>query len=50
VREGLGPNGEVLGEMRAMGIRPKFMEVLNSRGIFLPSSLFDPYRPKGPAA
>ncbi len=49
VREGLGPNGEVLGEMRPMGIRPKFMEVLNARGIHLPSSLFDPYRPKTPA-
>ncbi|WP_426169808.1 CpaF family protein [Sandarakinorhabdus sp. DWP1-3-1] len=50
VREGLGPNGEVLGEMRAMGIRPKFMEVLNARGIHLPSSLFDPYRAKTPPA
>ncbi|PZN93541.1 MAG: type II secretion system protein E [Alphaproteobacteria bacterium] len=50
VREGLGPNGEVLGEMRPMGIRPKFMEVLNARGINLPSSLFDPYRAKTPPA
>ena len=49
VREGLGPNGEVLGEMRPMGIRPKFMEVLNARGINLPSSLFDPYRQKPPS-
>ncbi len=49
VREGLGPNGEVLGEMRPMGVRPKFMEVLNARGIHLPSSLFDPYRAKTPS-
>ena len=44
VREGVDENGKVLGEMRAMGIRPKFMEVLNARGITLPASLFDPYR------
>jgi len=43
-REGIGENGKVLGEMRPMGIRPKFMEVLKARGIDLPSSLFDPYR------
>jgi pilus assembly protein CpaF len=44
VREGVDADGKVLGEMRAMGIRPKFMEVLNARGINLPASLFDPYR------
>jgi pilus assembly protein CpaF len=44
VREGVDADGKVLGEMRAMGIRPKFMEVLTARGINLPSSLFDPYR------
>jgi pilus assembly protein CpaF len=43
-REGIGENGKVLGEMRPMGIRPKFMEVLKARGIDLPSSLFDPYK------
>ncbi|GGE11151.1 type II/IV secretion system protein [Polymorphobacter glacialis] len=44
VREGVDENGKVLGEMRAMGVRPKFMEILNARGIHLPASLFDPYR------
>ena len=44
VREGIDADGKVLGEMRPMGIRPKFMEVLSARGINLPSSLFDPYR------
>ena len=44
VREGLDENGKVLGEMRPMGVRPKFMEVLNARGIHLPASLFDPFR------
>jgi pilus assembly protein CpaF len=43
-RDGIGENGKVLGEMRPMGIRPKFMEVLKARGIDLPSSLFDPYK------
>ena len=43
-REGIGENGKVLGEMRPMGIRPKFMEVLKARGIDLPASLFDPYK------
>jgi pilus assembly protein CpaF len=47
VREGVDADGKVLGEMRAMGIRPKFMEVLQARGLNLPSSLFDPYRKSG---
>jgi pilus assembly protein CpaF len=44
VREGLDPEGRVLGEMRPMGVRPKFMEVLKSRGFDLPSTMFDPFR------
>ncbi len=44
VREGLDSNGKVIGQMRPMGIRPKFMEVLTARGINLPPTLFDPYR------
>jgi pilus assembly protein CpaF len=44
VREGLDPEGRVLGEMRPMGIRPKFMEVLKSRGFDLPPNMFDPFR------
>jgi pilus assembly protein CpaF len=47
VREGVDADGKVLGEMRAMGVRPKFMEVLTARGINLPASLFDPYRKPG---
>ena len=42
VREGIDENGKVVGEMRPMGVRPKFMEVLKSRGFDLPSSMFDP--------
>ncbi|WP_353198321.1 CpaF family protein [Sandarakinorhabdus sp.] len=44
VREGLDPEGRVIGEMRPMGVRPKFMEVLKSRGFDLPSNMFDPFR------
>ena len=43
-KKGRSSDGEVLGEMRPMGVRPKFMEVLNARGIHLPASLFDPFR------
>ncbi|KPF74986.1 type II secretion system protein E [alpha proteobacterium AAP81b] len=44
VREGMDGNGKIIGSMRPMGIRPKFMEVLNARGINLSPALFDPYR------
>jgi pilus assembly protein CpaF len=46
VREGVDAEGKVLGEMRPMGVRPKFMEVLKSRGFDLPSTMFDPFRRK----
>jgi pilus assembly protein CpaF len=46
VREGIDAEGKVIGEMRPMGVRPKFMEVLKSRGYDLPSAMFDPFRRK----
>ncbi len=46
VREGVDPDGKVIGEMRPMGVRPKFMEVLKARGFDLPATMFDPYRKK----
>ncbi len=46
VREGIDAEGKVIGEMRPMGVRPKFMEVLKSRGYDLPSTMFDPFRRK----
>jgi pilus assembly protein CpaF len=39
-RRGLDERGNVLGEFRATGIRPKFADVLLSRGIELPGGLF----------
>jgi len=43
-RQGIDAQGNVLGELKPTGIRPKFMEYLTARGITLPSHLFDPYR------
>jgi pilus assembly protein CpaF len=45
-RTGVDEKGRVLGEMRPMGVRPKFAEVLQARGIHLPPDLFDPYKKK----
>jgi pilus assembly protein CpaF len=46
VREGVDEMGKVIGEMRPMGVRPKFMEILKSRGFDLPSTMFDPFKRK----
>jgi len=43
-RKGRGPNGEVLGDYEATGVRPKLIEVLTSRGITLPLDIFAPGR------
>ena len=43
-RQGIDSQGNVLGELKPTGIRPKFMEYLAARGVTLPSHLFDPYR------
>lgn len=39
---GLDQNGKVLGRFKATGIRPKFVERLQARGVALPSDIFDP--------
>jgi pilus assembly protein CpaF len=38
---GIGENGEVLGEFRPTGIRPKFSERLIASGIRLPMEMFE---------
>jgi pilus assembly protein CpaF len=43
-RTGRGPNGEVLGHYESTGVRPKFIELLVSRGITLPLDMFAPNR------
>jgi pilus assembly protein CpaF len=39
-REGIGAQGQVIGQFRATGIRPRFTERLKAYGIELPMSLF----------
>jgi pilus assembly protein CpaF len=45
-RQGIDENGKVLGEMKPLGVRPKFAEILQARGIHLAPDLFDPYKRK----
>ena len=40
-KQGIGPNGRVLGQFLSTGIRPKFAEKLKASGITLPASLFE---------
>jgi len=44
-RTGTTPDGKVLGEFRATGIRPKFIEDLTLRGIRISPNSFNPGRP-----
>jgi pilus assembly protein CpaF len=41
-RHGVDSKGQVLGEMRATGVRPNFTRYLAARGIHLPTEYFDP--------
>ena len=43
-RRGRSSDGAVLGDFETTGVRPKFMELLSSRGIELPSEMFAPNR------
>ena len=44
-RTGTAPDGSVMGEFRATGVRPKFAEELVTRGVVFPPSFFDPSKP-----
>ncbi len=41
-RTGTGPGGKVLGEMRATGVRPRFLEELEALGVSFPGDFFNP--------
>jgi pilus assembly protein CpaF len=41
-RAGTDEQGKVLGELRATGLRPRFLDRLADRGVQVPSALFDP--------
>ena len=43
-RQGIGKDGQVLGEYETTGVRPKFMDVLAARGMEMPSVTFAPAR------
>jgi pilus assembly protein CpaF len=42
MRTGVGPRGEVLGQFRPTGIRPRFSERLDQYGFKLPPNIFEP--------
>ncbi len=43
-RTGVGEDGKILGEFRATGLRPTFMDDLETMGLSLDRSIFDPSR------
>ena len=45
VRIGTDPDGTIIGEFRATGVRPKFLDEIKSHGIEIPSEYFDPKDP-----
>jgi pilus assembly protein CpaF len=42
VRTGIEEDGTIIGEFRATGVRPKFLDEIKSLGIEIPSEYFDP--------
>jgi pilus assembly protein CpaF len=46
VRIGTTPDGQVRGDFRATGLRPRFMEDLQVRGFAFPADFFDPGLPQ----
>jgi pilus assembly protein CpaF len=45
-RQGVSPEGKVLGSFTATGIRPKFAEKLRASGIELPANMFEQTAPR----
>jgi len=39
-KQGLDPEGKVLGQFRATGVRPKFLDAIHTAGIHLPTEIF----------
>lgn len=44
-RTSTSEDGKVEGHFRATGIRPKFLDEMNRRGVQMPADLFDPQKP-----
>ena len=41
-RTGTDDNGKVVGKFVATGLRPKFLDEMERRGVHMPQGLFDP--------
>ncbi|MHA1165649.1 MAG: CpaF family protein, partial [Alphaproteobacteria bacterium] len=41
-RTGTEEDGTIIGEFRATGVRPKFLDEIKSHGIEIPGEYFDP--------
>lgn len=41
-RTGTAENGKVLGHFAATGLRPKFLDEMERKGVFMPAGMFDP--------
>jgi len=39
-KQGLDSEGKIIGQFRASGVRPKFLELIHTAGIHLPSEIF----------
>jgi pilus assembly protein CpaF len=39
-KQGLDPEGKIIGQFRASGVRPKFLDTIHTAGIHLPSEIF----------
>jgi pilus assembly protein CpaF len=44
VRTGIGPDGSVQGDLRATGLRPKFLDHLRLSGVEISADMFDPQK------
>ncbi len=47
IRKDVDKDGNIIGEFRATGVRPKFLNELKSSGVEVPSEYFDPKEPLG---
>ena len=45
VRTGTAPDGAVVGNFHATGVRPRFLHELATMGVKIPGSYFDPSQP-----
>ena len=44
-KQGLDPEGRVVGQFRATGVRPKFLDIIHTAGIHLGTDIFSHRKP-----